>query len=137
MRLSNIVSRVLCSYLATGAYGKSSSSANSNNNNNNNNNNGKDATCPERLNPYCCYSLDYSNFEVECVGPGKVESLSQCREYDPPPMCCCELDPDNFRRNPGEFKPPRIFSCDKDCVALDLDPDLELELELGNKNSDL
>ncbi|KAK3323940.1 hypothetical protein B0T19DRAFT_402211 [Cercophora scortea] len=102
MRISNLVSSVLCSSLAAGAYGSSSSSGSANSNNVDIN--GEDATCPERLNPYCCYSLDYSGFQVECVGPGKVDALSQCREYDPPTMCCCELDPDTYRKNPGEFK---------------------------------
>lgn len=68
-------------------------------------------TCPPRLLSMCCDSLDYSGFQVECVGrnelilqsraqifelminerpgPGKVDYLEKCLEYESRPMCCC------------------------------------------------
>ena len=68
--------------------------------------------CPTRLTAYCCYALDYSGFQVECIGkwlrfllrtrslakvaspgPGKVEYLEECFDYDPRPMCCCGIEP--------------------------------------------
>ncbi|KAK3339355.1 hypothetical protein B0H65DRAFT_297863 [Neurospora tetraspora] len=53
-------------------------------------------TCPSRTNAYCCDTLDYSGFQVECIGPGKVDYLEKCLDYEPRPMCCCvyELNPD-------------------------------------------
>ena len=69
-----------------------------------------ETTCPRNLTPYCCYYLDYSGTQVECIGksqpppffssrkeltvvvvpgPGKVENLEKCRDYRPQPMCCC------------------------------------------------
>ncbi|KAL0472257.1 hypothetical protein QR685DRAFT_521503 [Neurospora intermedia] len=75
-------------------------------------------TCPRGTNTYCCDSLDYSGFQVECIGrnelifqsrtetseltitklpgPGKVDYLEECLNYEPRPMCCCvyELIPD-------------------------------------------
>ncbi|ESA42888.1 hypothetical protein GE21DRAFT_5834 [Neurospora crassa] len=92
-------------------------------------------TCPRGTNTYCCDSLDYSGFQVECIGrnelivqsrsetpeltitdfpgPGKVDYLEECLDYEPRPMCCCvyELIPDMPHI-------PREISCDADCHAL-------------------
>lgn len=80
---------------------------------------GKTKCVPEGLVAYCCDQLDYSGLQVECVGmlshyssshqvqqfenygltstcrclgPGPVEYLEQCLEYESKPMCCCGID---------------------------------------------
>ena len=100
-------------------------------------------TCPGRLRSYCCYSLDFSDMQVECIGkhtsravapeeraekgstapdeetnhsvdtgcsgPGRVENLEKCLDYDPRPMCCCALDPDAWKPDePDVCIPSRI-----------------------------
>ncbi|CCC06916.1 hypothetical protein SMACR_12730 [Sordaria macrospora] len=70
-------------------------------------------TCPPRLLSMCCDSLDYSGFQVECVGPGKVDYLEKCLEYESRPMCCCM-----YPTKPDMPHVPREITCDKDCNAL-------------------
>ncbi|KAK3951279.1 hypothetical protein QBC32DRAFT_215426 [Pseudoneurospora amorphoporcata] len=76
-------------------------------------------TCPPRLLTMCCDSLDYSGFQVECVGPGKVDYLEKCLEFDSKPMCCCSFD-----IPPDMPNIPRQITCDKDCNAVK-DPEEE------------
>ncbi|KAK0643547.1 hypothetical protein B0T16DRAFT_184675 [Cercophora newfieldiana] len=69
--------------------------------------------CPSPNTSYCCYKLDYTCDQVECIGPGKVDSFEECRDYDPRPMCCC-----GFPGLPGMPWLPAEMSCDKECYAL-------------------
>lgn len=105
-------------------------------------------SCPSRLQAYCCYELDYSDLDVQCIGkatwhfcflntakhrtgPGKVDYLDECLDHDPRPMCCCGYEPVpempwvsldvNSTSNEWELigsQVPPEISCDKDCHAV-------------------
>ncbi|KAK3398181.1 hypothetical protein B0T20DRAFT_410367 [Sordaria brevicollis] len=79
-----------------------------------------ETTCPYHMEPSCCDSLDYSGFQVECIGPGKVEYLEKCLDYEPRPMCCCV-----YELRPDMPQIPRQISCDKDCASLGKEPEDE------------
>ncbi|KAK0665891.1 hypothetical protein QBC41DRAFT_305720 [Cercophora samala] len=72
--------------------------------------------CAKGRETMCCDELDYSGYEVQCVGPGKVDYFEKCLDYDPLPMCCCGM-PGKERKDLPTI--PTLISC-TECTIISM-----------------